>query len=118
ELSSMVQRLGLRGKMELEPVISSVKQIIEGVRLNGDNAVREFTEKFDKVSLEADQFRVRESEIGQALDETDVELLDIMKQAAENIYSFHKAQLPENMRIETAGGGYTGLLYRALDIVG
>jgi histidinol dehydrogenase len=118
ELKSMVNRLGLRGKMELEPVITAVQEIVSGVKNNGDIAVLEFTEKFDKVRLDADQLRVRESEIGLALDQVDVELLSIMKQAADNILTFHQAQLTGDLRIETSGGGFTGLLHRALDTVG
>ncbi len=41
-----------------------------------------------------------------------------MRQAAENIRIFHEAQLPEDIRLETAGGGYTLLRHRPLEIAG
>ncbi|NLW10795.1 MAG: histidinol dehydrogenase [Clostridiaceae bacterium] len=118
ELQDMVRKLGLRGKMDLQAVISSVEEILAAVRTDGDQAVLDYTEKFDKVRLEARQIRVSEREIGAALDGLDVELLTIMRQAAENIRIFHEAQLPEDIRLETAGGGYTLLRHRPLEIAG
>ena len=118
ELQDMVRKLGLRGKMDLQAVISSVEEILAAVRTDGDQAVFDYTGKFDKVRLEARQIRVSEREIGAALDGLDVELLTIMRQAAENIRIFHEAQLPEDIRLETAGGGYTLLRHRPLEIAG
>lgn len=118
ELSSMVQRLGLRGKMHLEPVVQAVEQILLQVREQGDQAVLDLTERFDQVRLQADCLRVREQEIGRAIDQVDISLLDTIRQAAANITAFHVAQLPADLKIELEGGGYTGLLHRPLERAG
>ncbi len=118
ELQDMVRKLGLRGKMDLKPVISSVEEILSAVRMDGDQAVIEFTEKFDKVRLTAPQLRVSEREIGAAIDSLDVELLTVMRKAADNIRAFHEAQLPQDIRLATEHGGYTMLRHRPLDMAG
>lgn len=118
ELQDMVRKLGLRGKMDLKPVISSVEEILSAVRMDGDQAVIEFTEEFDKVRLTAPQLRVSEREIGAAIDSLDVELLTVMRKAADNIRAFHEAQLPQDIRLATEHGGYTMLRHRPLDMAG
>lgn len=118
ELGSMVKRLGLRGKMDLQPVIEATTAILEDVRLRGDAALLELTERFDKVSLAATDLRVGEAEISQALERVDMGLLDILRQAAENIGSFHRAQLPKDVEMPAGQGGRISLVNRPLDIVG
>lgn len=118
ELQDMVRKLGLRGKMDLQPVIKAVDEILSSVRSNGDQAVLSYTEKFDKVSLNVQELRVSEQEIGAALDSLDVELMTIMRQAADNIRVFHEAQLPTDIKLGTAKGGYTMLRHRPLEIAG
>lgn len=118
ELSQMSVRLGLRGKMDLAPVIATVQAVLDQVRSIGDEAVLLLTERFDKVQLEAAGLRVREQEIGAAIDHLDLTLIDTMRQAAANIDRFHRAQLPVDFELPTAHGGSVGLMHRPLDIVG
>jgi histidinol dehydrogenase len=74
-----------------------VHDILERVRLEGDSAVREYTERFDKVRLE--RFRVPRSELEQAVAYLDPSLKDVWIQAAENIERFHQRQ-KEDSRLE------------------
>ena len=57
-LKATVQSLGVRGKMDLKPVIDTVQVVIDNIRERGDAALLEYTEKFDGVKLTADQLRV------------------------------------------------------------
>jgi histidinol dehydrogenase len=118
ELSGMVGRLGLRGKMDLEPVVQAVTAILALVREQGDAAVSELTARFDKISLDPDAFRVSELEISQALDDVGLDLLDVMRQAAANIRRFHEAQKPSDIELPTGRGGRISLVSRPLDTVG
>ena len=61
-LKATVQSLGVRGKMDLKPVITVVQDVIDNIRENGDAALLGYTEKFDGVKLTADQLRVSEKE--------------------------------------------------------
>ena len=118
ELASLTARLGLRGKMNLEPVISATEAIISQVRQNGDAAVLALTARFDRVQLTAERLRVSEQEIGAALDLVNLKLLEILRQAAANIRRFHLAQLPSDLVMPAGRGGTVSLVNRPLDIVG
>ena len=118
ERDRQARHLGLRGKMDLEPVVSAVEQIIDQVRRLGDTALLELTGRFDHVTLAAGQLRVGESEISRAIDQVDLALLDVIRQAAVNIRTFHDAQLPQDLIVPTRHGGMTGLVCRPLDTVG
>lgn len=118
DLSSMVARLGLRGKMDLEPVIQATTAIIAQVRQQGDAALLELTTRFDKIQLRADQLRVSEQEISLALDKVDLNLIDVLRRSADNIRRFHLAQLPADTELAAGCGGTISLVNRPLDIVG
>lgn len=72
----------------------AVREIIENVRQNGDKALFEYCEKFDKVKL--DCLKVSEAEIFEAVSKTDKSFLEILKEAKANIEAFHKLQKRSN----------------------
>lgn len=76
-------------KIEFEN-ISSVNEIINDVRKNGDDAVREYTKKFGDGDLKA--FRLTPDEIENALNEVDEETIKTIKYAINNVFEFAKAQ--------------------------
>ncbi len=121
ELKAVAARLGLRSKMDLAPVVSSVQTILDQVRQAGDAAVLDLTRRFDQVTLAANQLRVQPAEIASALamlEQTSPALLATMRQAAANIDRFHRAQLPSDLALPTTHGGSVGLIHRPLDVVG
>jgi histidinol dehydrogenase len=67
-----------------------VAEIIANVRAEGDAALFEYCEKFDKVRL--DSLRVTEQEIDTAFAEVPADFLRILRTAAENIRRFHEKQ--------------------------
>ena len=73
-LKATVEKLGIRGKMDLKPVIETVQQVIDNIRDNGDKALLGYTEKFDGVKLEASEIRVTDEEIAAAKASIDPEL--------------------------------------------
>ena len=68
-----------------------VADIIDNVRKNGDRALFEYCEKFDKVKLSA--LEVTEEEIDEAFAEVEPEFIRILNDAAENIRAFHEKQV-------------------------
>ena len=76
----------------------TVNEIIENVRQNGDQAVFEYTRKFDKWNIDKDNIRVSESEIEEAYTSYDKDLIGVMERSAANITEYHKKQL-QNSRI-------------------
>lgn len=72
---------------------ATVNEIIENVKTQRDQAVFDYTLKFDKFSLSADNIKVTRQEIDEAYKKLDPELVEVLKKSAENIRSFHTKQL-------------------------
>lgn len=118
ELRRQAQRLGLRGKMNLQPVIETTERIIALVQEQGDEALIELTARYDQVQLTPGRLRISEEEISAALDQVDLKLLDAMHQAADRIRVFHEAQLTDDVVLPAKSGGSISLISRPLDAVG
>lgn len=87
-------------------VTDTVAEILRNVRERGDEALREYTEKFDHTQLES--LVVTEEEMREALDEVDPEFLRILRRAAENIRKFHSRQVRNSFIINDEDGILTG----------
>lgn len=72
---------------------STVNEIIENVKANKDKAVFEYTKKFDKFELTAENIKVNREEIDEAYTKMDAKLVEVIRKAAENIKVFHMKQL-------------------------
>lgn len=70
----------------------TVNEILSNVRANGDKAVLEYTNKFDRNNIDVNSIRVTEAEIEEAYASYDKELIEIMKHAAANIKEYHEKQ--------------------------
>ena len=81
-----------------------VAEIVNNVRQNGDQAVFEYTKKFDKWDIDAGSIRVTEVEIEEAFKAAEKEFVDVLKRAAANIENFHRKQL-RNSWIDTKPDG-------------
>ena len=83
-----------------------VSEIIENVKQNGDKALYEYNEKFDKAKL--DCLLVSEEEIKEAVALVEPKFLEILKSAAENIREYHKNQVRSGFEIKKADGVIIG----------
>ena len=81
-----------------------VAEIIKNVREKGDQAVFEYTKKFDKWEIGTDTIRVTEAEIEEAFGNIEQEFVEVIKRAAANIEDFHRKQL-RNSWIDTKPDG-------------
>ena len=117
-LKATVEKLGIRGKMDLKPVIETVQQVIDNIRENGDKALLGYTEKFDGVKLEASQLKVTEEEIANAKAQVDPELLAVMERAAANIRAFHEKQKEEGFMTDVFSGAKVGVRVRPISVAG
>ena len=89
-------------KIEFES-IESVNEIINAVRQNGDNAVREYAQKFGDGDLSS--FKLTEQEIEETIKQVDEKTIETIKYAIKNVKEFAKAQLSsvKELEIEVAG---------------
>lgn len=82
----------------------TVNGIINDIRQNGDKALFEYTEKFDKCMIDAASIRITKQEIEEAYKALDPEFVEVMKKSAENIRAFHEKQ-KRNTWIDTKEDG-------------
>lgn len=81
-----------------------VKEILNDVRKRGDQAVFDYTSKFDDLELNNETMRVTEDEINEAVAACDPETLDALKIAAKRITDFHIRHIPEDDNMTDAEG--------------
>lgn len=81
---------------------ATVRTVLDDVRARGDEAINEYTEKFDGVLLK--DFAFDENELIEAEAALSHELKTAIQTAAENITTFHQAQLQAPSVIETMPG--------------
>lgn len=93
-----------QGDAALREKLDSVRGIVDAVRTQGDAAVAEYTARFDKVSLNPEQFELSAAEIDAAVKTVDRKLLSVLERAHENIRKFHARNLRESWE-ETADDG-------------
>ncbi|MDI3549570.1 MAG: histidinol dehydrogenase [Methanobacterium sp.] len=105
-----------RSQLDSSSIVDTVENIVNNVRDNGDEALRHYTEKFDKVDLK--NFLIEEEDLKRSTQKIDPELLTSLKKAASNIEKFHQAQLPTEWSMEVDEGINAGQIVRPLERVG
>ena len=100
----------------LSNVEGIVADIIKNVAENGDKALFEYCEKFDKVRL--DSLEVSDAEIDEAFAAVEPEFIEILKEAAANIRDFHSRQVRNSFIISEKDGIVTGQKVTPIDRVG
>ncbi len=112
------ERVISRSGEGLEEVKRLVHNILEGVKAKGDEAVIEYTSRFDGVDLSPSQLRVSREEIEEAYEKVPKEDLDSLKLASERIESFHRRQLMNSWFESTANGIILGQIVMPLKRIG
>lgn len=69
-----------------------VAEILERVKTEKDQALFDYTKKFDQAIISAENIRVTEEEIQEAYDLADPALVDIIRKALHNIKTYHEKQ--------------------------
>ncbi len=113
-----LRRIINRGEAATEEVAAAVKTIVERVRKEGDPAVLEYTEKFDKAKLSLKDIRVSPDEIRAAYAKVEPKKVEALKLAAQNIRAFHKKQKMSSWVSQEADGVILGQLTRPIRSVG
>ena len=97
-------------------VSGTVRDIIENVRKNGDSALLEYCQKFDKAMLTS--LEVSESEIDEAFASVEPKFIEIIKEAAKNIRAFHEKQVRNSFIINDCDGVVIGQKVIPIERVG
>lgn len=96
----------------------TVNDIIEDVRTRKDEAIFEYTMKFDKCEMSADRIRVTKEEIQEAYGQLEDSFVATMKHSAENIRKFHQKQLHNSWIVPEDNGSILGQKITPISISG
>ncbi len=110
------ERLMRRSQQQIEALFPNVRAVMDDVRARGDAALRDYTQRFDHVQLDA--LAVSPEEIAQAPRQVAPELLLALKEAAANIRAFHERHLQREGKVETQPGVTVWRVWRPIERVG
>ncbi len=109
--------LGAKREASID-VDARVAAIVEDVRLRGDAALVEYTNRFDRVSLTAEGLAVTAAEIDAAEAQCAPELLAALRVAAERIELYHRRQVPDDVRFADSAGVELGYRWTSVAAAG
>ncbi len=107
-------------RIELPPrsVRNKVSRILSEIERRGDDAVLEFTQRFDRVKLTSRQMIVSEMEISGAFQSVSKEFVAKLKTIIENVSAFYRRQQEKSWKMKVVGGGFVGERIVPLERVG
>lgn len=92
-----IAKLFKRSELDIAELQPIVQPIIQAVRDQGDSALIEYNEKFDKAKMTVTQLKVTAAEFEQARQNLDPKIKAVIQISAANIKKFHQAQMPEDL---------------------
>ena len=118
EIEELLSRLAARSVALDSELLQQVAAIIDDVRRRGDEALVEYTRKFDGVELRASELRVSEAALRASAAKVDRQVLAALRLAIENVRTFHERQLEQSWEIAPADGVRLGQRITPLERVG
>lgn len=116
-LEAIKDRIRQQTEKTVDPQVEArVTDIIKNVRANGDEALKEYGEKFDGVTL--DNLKVTDSQIEEAFNQVNPAVIKALEKAADNIRSFHKLEIGESFEDNPSNGVIRGTKVTPLSAVG
>ena len=109
--------LAARGSDE-RSVAEPVRAILADVRNRGDEALCDYTARFDRLTLPAEKLRISAEEIASEATRVPADLMDALRTAARRIETFHTAQMPKDLDFTDEDGIRLGMRWTPLDAVG
>ncbi len=116
DFEAQFEALMARKRAAEDDVDGVVAEIITAVRQRGDQALIEFTERFDDLLLKPETLAIDPAEIKAAT--APAAQLRALEQAAERIADFHRRQMPDDQSFRDAEGVELGYRWNAIEAVG
>lgn len=118
DFEATISLLETRGEMVPEGVMETVFEIVGDVRRRGDEAVAEYTLRFDDLDLTSAGMELDLDELDRALEEIPADDREIIEAAAGSIREFHQRQLDESWIYEPSPGIKLGQKVTPIERVG
>ena len=117
-LDAMLKRLEARAVAFDPDLMRVVSSIIDDVRARGDEALIDYTARFDGIEVRASNLRVDEQTLNSSADKVDARILAALHEAIKNVRTFHEHQLEQSWEISPIDGVRLGQRITPLDCVG
>jgi histidinol dehydrogenase len=97
EAQTELHRIGERTSGdEIGPIEATVRDILTTVKKEGDRALVDYTQKFDRQTLNLEQLRISGSELDAAYQQISNDLLHAIQLAKQKIETFHRQKIPQS----------------------
>ena len=118
DFEARFQELLAMKREDAPDVNAAVADIIADVRDRGDAALIEYTSRFDRLDLTAEQLVIQPAEIDEALARASDEELDALSLASERIRAYHQRQLPADEKWTDPSGAMLGWRWTPVSAAG
>lgn len=81
-----------------------VRMIMDDIRVGGDQALIDYTEKFDGVKISIDEVEIPKEAIREALSIVPEDYIATLKEVYSRLLEFHSIQLPKDFEVEIVSG--------------
>ncbi|HET9218899.1 MAG TPA: histidinol dehydrogenase [Terriglobia bacterium] len=113
EIEKLVTAEEMQGSVD-----ASVTEIVADVRLRGDAALCDYTQRFDSFKLEPDSIRLTPEEIGLHTSSAATGMLNVLRAAIKNVREFHLQQKDESWEFYAGDGVRLGIRNTPVESVG
>lgn len=118
ERENILENLLQRSPNQYGKYEATVNEILEEVKQRKDQALFDYTAKFDGVQVTADSFQVTQEEIDEAYSLVDMHLIEIIRKSLKNIQEYHQKQVRYSWFDSKPDGTLLGQKVTALERVG
>lgn len=115
---NILEDLLKRSPNQYEEYTATVAKILDDVKINKDQALFAYTERFDKTVLTKETIRVTDAEIEEAYRKIDPAVLDVIRKAIKNIVLYHAKQKQYSWFDTTENGTILGQKVTPISAVG
>lgn len=118
ENESILSKILNRNSINDDKIAKLVEDIVNDIRLNGDKALLNYTEKFDKVLLSPSSMIVSKEEIENAYLKVEKDFLNVIQKSIQNVRAFHEKQKEKSWFSTQEEGIMLGQLINPIENVG
>jgi histidinol dehydrogenase len=108
QVAERLTRPGAAAQADEQQKLLAVAEIVEAVKTRGDEAVAEYTQRFDGVALRPEQFELSPEEIDLEVAKVDSALIAVLSRAHANIKAFHAKHLRQSWEESAEDGTIIG----------
>jgi len=118
ERQEFLERLTARSVVLDADLMKLVGSIIDDVRARGDQALIDYTSRFDKVALKQSELRITEDQLHRFASSADERVMVALREAIRNVRAFHELQVEDSWTTNAAHGVRLGQRITPLERVG